>query len=282
MEKDIKERVIEWAESGGDFKAGLSLFLTFNRNAFYVRNIEAKGFTRGMETLISEFANKTKITAKEILGMIGSARNDSEVRNDSEGLLRSACNDNEGATGDCRATLEMTGDGAKGRKGDEEKRQTKLREEFPFLGRKDCPDEMAIVVNKMLTAHDDYRGKRGRLYDVDVNNRELCYETAREILDAYIINRQCWDELNYYKIHGKVLGKLPEFRMRLIRDKYNAMNTVTLVNTLHVNIPRRMTYNRKEFNKNSHKDKDEIRVRMAMCEDETRVIKEILKERKEL
>jgi len=43
MEIGIKERVEQWAQSGGDFNAGLSLFLTFNRNSFYVRNIEAKG-----------------------------------------------------------------------------------------------------------------------------------------------------------------------------------------------------------------------------------------------
>ena len=295
MEMNIKERVIEWAKSGGDFRDGLSLFLTFNRNVFYVRNIEAKGFTRGMETLVSEFANKTKLAAKDIWGMIGAARNDSKDRNDSEGLLRSARNDNEGATGDCRATLAMSGDGGKGRQGDGatgripvttaktevEKRQIKLREEFPFLGREDCPDEMAIMVNKMLTAYDDYRCKRERLYEVDVNNRTACYKTAREILDAFILNRQCWAELNHYKIHGTVLGKMPEFNSRMIKERYKEMNTVKLVNILRSNIPRRMTYNKKELKKKNDKDKGEIRARLRMCEDEMGMIREILKGRQE-
>jgi len=256
---NIKERVIEWAQSGGDFRDGLSLFLTFNRNVFYVRNIEAKGVTRGMETLVSEFAIKTKIAAGVIHEMI---RNSGGPQK--------------------RAQIIAPQPAPRPIISEREKRTIKLREEFPFLGNKDCPDEMAIVVNKMLTAYDDYRGKRERLYEVNVNDREQCYQTAREILDAYILNRQCWDELNHYKIHGNALGKMPEFKISNMRQKYSKMNTVKLVKMLNVNIPRRMTYNKKELNNSDSANKDDTRKRMAMCREETKLIKEILKKRGEL
>src|SRR5665647_23613 len=143
MEIGIKERVEYWARSGGDFSVGLSLFLTFNRNFFYVRNIEAKGVEKGLATLVCEFANKIKVSSKEIFALIEA----SQVGSD----------------------LVITPDDSPQQKVREEeiiqqKKTIKLREEFPFLGRKDCPEEFAILINKMLTAYDDYRSDRDKLY----------------------------------------------------------------------------------------------------------------------
>ena len=261
MEIGIKERVEQWAGSGGDFSAGLSLFLTFNRNSFYVRNIEAKGVEKGLATLVCEFANKIKISSKEIFALIEA----SQVGND----------------------LVITPDDSPQQKAREkeivqQKKTIKLREEFPFLGKKDCPEEFAILVNKMLTAYDDYRSDRDKLYDLDKNNLDECYQGARGVLDAHILNREIWQELNFYKIHGTILGKLPEFKDREIREKYSAMSTVSLGKITGNNIPRKMSYYKKQLNDTSVKNKDEIRAKMADAEDELSVIKKILIERGEI
>ncbi len=261
MEIGIKDKVEQWARTGGDFRAGLSLFLTFNRNSFYARNIEAKGVEKGLATLVSEFANKIKVSSKEIFTLIEAGHLDHDfVITSTDSTLQ-------------RASEKEIG---------QQKKTLKLREEFPFLGKKDCPEEYAILVNKMLTAYDDYRHDRDKLYNLDKNNLEECYQGARDVLDAHILNREIWEELNYYKIHGTILGKLPDFKAREIREKYGSMSTVSLGKITGNNIPRKMSYYKKQLNDKATKNKDEIREKMADAEDELLLIKKILIERGEI
>src|SRR5665647_2059755 len=227
MEIGIKERVVQWAQSGGDFKAGLSLFLTFNRNSFYVRNIEAKGVEKGLATLVCEFANKIKVSSKEIFALIDASQLGNNL---------------------VIATDDSPKQKAREKEIVQQKKTIKLREEFPFLGKKDCPEEFAILVNKMLTAYDDYRSDREKLYDLDKNNLDACYQGARGVLDAYILNREIWEELNYYKIHETILGKRPEFKARIIREEFEAMTTIALSRISGNNIPRKMSYYKKQLN----------------------------------
>ena len=276
MEIGIKDRVVEWAQAGGNFSAGLSLFLTFNRNVYYIRNIEAKGVEKGLVTLVTEFSNKTKVSVIELMAMIEGGKRGGDIVITNDGLLRSARNDNfaplamtADGTGDCFVALAMT-------------KTTKLREEFPFLGRKDCPEEFAILVNKMLTAYDDYRSDREKLYDIDKNNLEACYQGARSVLDAHICNREIWDELNHYKVHGTILGKRPEFKTRIIRDEFEAMTTIALSRISGNNIPRKMSYYKKQLSDAATKNKDDIRVKMADAEGELAVIRKILIQRGEI
>ena len=261
MEIGVKERVEQWARSGGDFSAGLSLFLTFNRNSFYVRNIEAKGVEKGLATLVCEFANKIKISSKEIFALIQASQvsYDLVITPDDSPQLK-----------------------AREKEIVQQKKTIKLRDEFPFLGKKDCPEEFAILVNKMLTAYDDYRSNRDKLYDIDKNNLDACYQGARSVLDSHILNREIWEELNHYKIHGTILGKLSEFKGREIREKFLSMSTVSLGKITGNNIPRKMSYYKKQLNDNATKNKDEIRAKMADAEDELSVIKKILIERGEI
>ena len=261
MEIGIKERVEQWARSGGDFSAGLSLFLTFNRNSFYVRNIEAKGVEKGLATLVCEFANKIKISSKELFALIEG----SQLGND---LVITPADSPHLKVREKEIV--------------QQKKTIKLREEFPFLGRKDCPEEFAILVNKMLTTYDDYRSDRDKLYDLDKNNLDACYQGARGVLDAYILNREIWEELNYFKIHSTILGKLPEFKGREIKEKFLSMSTVSLGKITGNNIPRKMSYYKKQLNDKTTKNKDEIRAKMADAEDELSVIKKILIERGEI
>lgn len=262
MEIGIKDRVVEWARSGGDFSAGLSLFLTFNKNVFYIRNIEAKGVEKGLVTLVTEFSNKTKVSVNELMAMIKAGQKDENIV---------ITTNNEGQSHRSAPTTEEV-----------IKKTTKLREEFPFLGRKDCPEEFAILVNKMLTAYDDYRSNRDKLYDIDKNKLDACYQGARSVLDSHILNREIWEELNHYKIHGTILGKRPEFKIRIIRAEFEAMTTIALSRISGNNIPRKMSYYKKQLSDVATKNKDDIRVKMTAAEDALSVIKKILTQRGEI
>src|SRR5665648_733570 len=266
MEIGIKDRVVEWAQAGGNFSAGLSLFLTFNKNVFYIRNIEAKGVEKGLVTLVTEFSNKTKVPVNELLAMIKAGQQDENIvitMNDEGQSHRTA-----------PTTAPTTEEGIR--------KTTKLRKEFPFLGRKDCPEEFAILVNKMLTAYDDYRSDRDKLYDLDKNNLDECYQGARSVLDSHILNREIWEELNHYKIHGTILGKRPEFKARIIREEFEAMTTIALSRISGNNIPRKMSYYKKQLSDVATKNKDDIRVKMTAAEDALSIIRKILIQRGEI
>jgi hypothetical protein len=290
MEAGIKERVIQWAQSGGDFQAGLSLFLTMNRNVFYIRNIESKGVLRGMATLVNEFANKTKMPIGEIRGLIeeGKKCNYNIANNTNFGRIPRIENYtnldelNKPPIITKPADLDRLSPEFMAEAKERQRRIVKLREEFPFLARKDCPDELAILVNKMITAYGEYMKGHELLYDVDTKDLDTCYKAGKEVVDAYILNRQIWDELNYYKINGKVLGNLPVFRVRKLRDKFEAMNTVALVRAYTNNIPRRISYCKAQLASVNTANKDAARKRMAEAEQELEVIQAILRERGEI
>ena len=276
---NIKEMIKSWAEAGGDFTAGLSLFLSFNKNIFYAKNIEIKGKERGTATLISEFARKSGIVERELRGMSENTTPRlkpwgiyTSTHFDSHHIKVEGIDPPPKGGGNSQPPTEVGVNS--GRK--------RLREEFAFLGRKDCPAEMAIVVNKMLTAYDGYVEGRKALFDVDTNDMTGCYETGKGVLDDYILNRECWEELNYYKIHGKILGKLPEFKTLNLKRGFEGMNTVALVKTLNNNIPRKMSYYKKQLADQKVTNKDEIRKLVADRELEIGIIKEILKGRGEL
>ena len=267
----IKEKVLVWARSGGDFKAGLSLFLTFNRNTYYIRNIEAKGVEKGLATLLVEFSNKTKVPVVDLMAHIDGCEKIKEA-------VITTDTDIEGQTYRIATTITEPNhsDGGVSRK------TMKLREEFPFLGRRDCPEEFAVLVNRMLTAYDDYRFEKEKLFDVDKNNLELCYLQARSVLDSHIVNREIWEELNYYKIHGTILGNVPEFKIRSLTEEFEAMSSVALGKIIGNNIPRKMSYYKKQLADKSTKNKDEIRVKIAERESEIVLIRKILTQRGEL
>lgn len=263
----IVERVTAWAGSGGDFIGGLSLFLTWNRNVFYVRNIEAKGKQKGMVTLVSEFARKIKVSEAALWGMI-EGKDDGQLGIRQLGIKQKAFEDVPD-----RQTEE-----AEGRR----EKVVKLREEFPFLGKKDCPPVMAVLVNRMLTAYDDYRQGHKGLFAIDVNDFDQCYQGASGVLETYILNRQIWDELNYYKLNGTVLGNMPEFKEQKLKENYLEIGTVKLVRIMSHNIPRRISYYKQQLKDEGTRNKEAIREKMIEAEREVLLIQEILKERGEI
>jgi hypothetical protein len=265
--ESLRDRVITWAHSGGDLAAGVSLFLSFNGNVLYAKNIEAKGKERGVLTLVSELSRKIKMTERELMGIITNSiiTNSTnlgelhvEVTGDSPVTLPGVASEN----------LAMT-------------KRVRLRDEFPFLGRADCPEILSVLVNKMLTAHDTYRKNREKLFDIDFNNLDECYTSGRAVLDPYIQNRDIWAELNYYKIHGKLLGGMPEFAEINLLKKFDEMTTVKLSIELRSNVPRRMTYCRNQLDK-KNADKGVIRLRMADLEQEKEMIRKVLITRGEI
>ena len=119
------------------------------------------------------------------------------------------------------------------------RKSIRLRDEFPFLAESSCPAEFKIMVHDMLTAYSNYVEAHKRLFDA--TTPEELQKATSDVVENYLDNREAWDELNYYKSNGKVLGKHPVFaatdRIKEIRAMVVA-DHVKLKKSLENNIAR--------------------------------------------
>lgn len=109
---------------------------------------------------------------------------------------------------------------------DDVQKAIRLREEFPFLAAADCPQELRGLVGAMLDAYDQYRHAHAQLFEAKTPE-ELDALTA-SVAEGYLENRQIWEELNYYKQNGTVLGKHPSLVKISLRERINRMTVVEL------------------------------------------------------
>ena len=70
-----------------------------------------------------------------------------------------------------------------------------------------------------------------RLHELlrDCTDLDGCAKVAGELVDNYIDNRLIWQELNWYKEHGTILGKHPAFAEFRRRRQLNDMSVKQLV-----------------------------------------------------
>ncbi len=96
------------------------------------------------------------------------------------------------------------------------RKSIKLRDEFPFLREKDCPEPLKILVADMISAYENYMLAHERLFAA-VTPEEFAEATA-DVVENYLENREIWDELEYYKQKKELLGKHPVFE-QMVRFK---------------------------------------------------------------
>ena len=82
-----------------------------------------------------------------------------------------------------------------------------LRQRYPILNEPDCPIEMHALVGHRISQYNLYVKLYAQLRDCEslTELSTLC----GKLLEAYIDNRRCTDELEYYQEHRKLLGKHP-------------------------------------------------------------------------
>ena len=116
---------------------------------------------------------------------------------------------------------------------DQVKEAIKLRDEFPFLNEKDCPEEMYVLVGKKFNHYHAYvAAAETLLVNIeDVNNPETAIALTPEEVNAlalesvkdFEVNQEIYAELTHYKEHGKILGKHPIFVERKLKESIDAL-----------------------------------------------------------
>lgn len=119
----------------------------------------------------------------------------------------------------------------------EVKASIKMREQFPFLKEKECPDALKILVNDMISSRERFVEEQPKLHAL-LNEAEE-KQLVDIVLEEYINNKEAWDELEHYNTTGEILGKHPIFEMIAAKDEISALNTVELakkIKNLKINI----------------------------------------------
>lgn len=104
--------------------------------------------------------------------------------------------------------------------GEAASRRRTMRDDWPFLGDPDCPQELKILAADKITAMRGFAREHGRLYSC--TSPEEAYETAMRCILFYCQNRKIFSEFAYYKEHRAILGKHEIFaetaRLRELRS----------------------------------------------------------------
>ena len=90
----------------------------------------------------------------------------------------------------------------------------RFREKFTFLNSPDCPDILKILVSDMFTAY----GK---------------YKEAQAVVENFIANRDMWDELEYYRENGKILGKCEKVKSLSVRKGVENLSDIDIQKALN-------------------------------------------------
>lgn len=101
---------------------------------------------------------------------------------------------------------------------DTQKEMIRFRDRFPFLNSPDCPDVLKVLVSDLFTAHANYVDAHNRLQALGDEASAEAAADCEKVVSAYLANREIWEELDYYKEHGEILGKSAKFRNEIDED----------------------------------------------------------------
>ena len=101
-----------------------------------------------------------------------------------------------------------------------------FRDKYDFLRADDCPNELKIMVTDMFVAYDKYRSEKA-LLSPELPDSEN-FQHASAAVESYLQNRMMWDELNYYKENGAVLGKHPLIAAIKEKEEIKAISDIDL------------------------------------------------------
>lgn len=112
------------------------------------------------------------------------------------------------------------------------KKMIRFREKYPFLNSPDCPDVLKVLVADMFTSYDNYKAAHARLQVLDDDEAAAAVADCEKVVTEYLKNREIWDELEYYRENGTILGKAAKFREMEAAEDYTKLSEIDLMKKL--------------------------------------------------
>lgn len=157
------------------------------------------------------------------------------------------------------------------------KQSIKIREQFPFLRKKDCPEVLKLLVNDLITAYETYKEGRTKLFDSMTQKEEAIL--AGDIVENFIENKQAFAELEHYAKTGQLLGEHPIFEERKIKEDLEKLSGEELSkksNALRKNVS---TNKKKAEEAEEAEKKAEYEEKVAFYQWQEEYVKELLKKK---
>ncbi len=112
------------------------------------------------------------------------------------------------------------------------RKMIRFREKYPFLSSPDCPDVLKILVADMFTAYGEYKAAHARLQALGDADAATAATDSEKVVTEYLKNREIWEELEYYRENGTILGKAAKFREAQAVEDFAALSDVELISKL--------------------------------------------------
>ncbi len=112
------------------------------------------------------------------------------------------------------------------------RKMIRFREKYTFLNSPDCPDVLKILVADMFTAYGNYKAAHARLQALGDADSATAAADCETVVTEYLKNREIWDELEYYRENGVILGKAAKFREMEAAEDLTKISDVDLMGQL--------------------------------------------------
>lgn len=112
------------------------------------------------------------------------------------------------------------------------RKMIRFREKYTFLNSPDCPDVLKILVADMFTAYGNYKAAHARLQVLGDADSATAAADCETVVTEYLKNREIWDELEYYRENGVILGKAAKFREMEAAEDLTKISDVDLMGQL--------------------------------------------------
>lgn len=209
-----KEQIMHWITHDRSFEAGAEIFRANSKHQGLIRKFSMQGETKENREILNyqlsklaevEEADWRRLLRKPLVAVDNTDYNNPEIR---------------------ASLLEEVPP--------EVRKVFRLREEFPFLSEKECPDELKILVADLLSSHDRYIADHEKLFAA--TTPEEIAELSASVVENYLENREIWDELNHFKTEGKPLGVHPVWQRTARLEELKKLSNAELIK-LSKNIP---------------------------------------------
>lgn len=226
----MKEEIKKYLQGPRDYREGVSLYQKYGINLRLKKQFAVNETAATRAIMIEELRKLAAMTEAEFKNLPRLAlMSESAPKTDVEKQHIAPVENPEKVTEPIPAT-------------ETQKKIIRFRENFPFLNQPDCPDSLKILVADMFTSFGNYKNSLEKLYALGDRESEEAARLCETTVEEYLKNREIWDELEYYKEHGKILGKAAKFRELEKAEELSKLTDVELVNkrrSAEVNISKR-------------------------------------------
>lgn len=219
--KSDRVRVVEWIRSGAPTKEGVSLYASLFPDPVFLAKLK-KDPEGNREELYKAFCEMLDITYQRFETIV----------NEWHGKQKSSPNPGSTGIGKTESKKEIEVRIGKDRN------KHSFRNDWPFLSRPDCPPQLKALAADKISCWERYTEAHPRLSDCE--SLDECYQVAHTVVENYKENRQIFEELEYYKQHGSVLGQHRIFEQYKRFDELRGKKPIELFKLYTDTLPHRI------------------------------------------